>query len=135
MAGSNNWRIPANFEDWMRNMEKRVVSIERRPVVQSAKDVMGPSLGPWAVNITDLDSDVAAQNGMWYSGVGATNTPDIAYGWMGWTVAQSIPWGIQVAVKMNTSAGALASGSDHRLRRFLVPGGHVGRIYGVWEVL
>ena len=135
MAGSNSWRIPANFEDWMGQIEKRLRSVERRPVVQTAKDVLGPSLGPWAVSIDNLNSDVAAQNGMWYVGVGGLNTPDTTFGWMGWTIAQQRPWGMQIAVKMNTNAGALATGNDHQLRRFLVPGGQVGRIYGSWTAL
>ena len=132
---ATNWRIPGNFEDWMRTMEKRMTSLERRPVVTTPQDLMGPSLGPWAVTMTNLNSDEAAANGMWYLPPDAENGPDPAWGWLGWTVAQTYYWGLQVAIQAHDTSGALATGSGAQIRRFLIPSGEVGRIYGSWGPL
>lgn len=134
MAGANNWRNPADMEGWMRNMEKRMLGVERRPVVGSAANIMGPGLAPHAVTITDWNSDQAAFNGFFYSTITSTGSPDAAKGWLGQTIALDDGYGIQIAYPVHDDTGALNSGPGY-IRRFFVPGGATPRIYNAWVLL
>ena len=42
MGGPNGWRIRRHRLDWMREQEKRVLHEERRPMVTTASDLLGP---------------------------------------------------------------------------------------------
>lgn len=132
---ANNWRIPEGFEGWMRAMEKRMAALERRPVVTTPQDLLGPSLGPWAVHIENANSDEASLNGFWHLHQDAANSPSNDYGWMGVTIAEATGWGVQIAYRVHDAAGILATGSTGQIRRFFTPNGEVGRTYGSWETL
>lgn len=133
---ANNWRIPQDFEGWMRQMEKRMTSLERRPVVSTPQDLMGPSLGPWATLIDNANADEASLNGMWYLPVGGDNSPDDTYGWMVLTIAQSgAGYGVQLAYQVHDASGALVTSAVSQTRRFFTPSGEVGRTYTLWGAL
>lgn len=98
MSGqSQNWPIPTDALGVFKAQEKRLTQEERRPRITKASDLMGPALGPYAVTITDLNSDAAAFNGMWFAPVGAIQSPDGAVAWMGYTTATPDGGGTQVA--------------------------------------
>lgn len=83
MGGQNGGRQALTFNDWQHDLEKRQLSQERRPVIRSAADLMGPGLGPTAVQLVDWNDDATAFNGLYFSEPGALNGPDSTSYWMG----------------------------------------------------
>ena len=75
MTQEKNWRPPTGGEEVMRQMEKRLKRAERRPNPTKAADFMGPALGPYAVEVDDLNSETATFNGIISVPIGATNGP------------------------------------------------------------
>lgn len=70
-----NWRPPTGGEEVVRQMEKRLKRTERRPNPTKAADFLGPALGPYAVEVDDLNSEVATFNGIISVPVDAVNGP------------------------------------------------------------
>lgn len=95
MGGANTWRGQITGEDWMRDMEKRVLHEERRPAISTASDLMGPGLGPFSVEVTDWNSATTVFNGMLHSLPGAYNSPDATRFWMGTNQATGDGSGLQ----------------------------------------
>lgn len=75
MVQDKNWSPPSTGADVMGQMEKRVRREERRPLVRKAADLMGPSLGPYAVEVEDLNDEAATFNGILSVPIGALNGP------------------------------------------------------------
>lgn len=92
MAVNNGGRIPITFNDWMRDIEKRLIREERRPQVPHPVDVVGPGVGPYTKMVTDWDSDGPQVNGWFYSIADqVVNSPDDTRNWMG--TVESNPYG------------------------------------------
>lgn len=75
------------FESWMRAMERRMSTQERRVQISTASDLMGPGVGPNATEISDWNNEVIAFNGFYFSAPGSINSPDPAEAWMGFSIA------------------------------------------------
>ena len=71
MGGQNGWRTNITFKDWMRDIEKRILNEERRPIIRAASDLMGPGAGPYAIETLDWNADETTFNGWFYSRPGA----------------------------------------------------------------
>lgn len=95
MAVVNNWRYVETFDDWMRMIEKRLMHEERRPSVTTASDIMGPGLGPHAVEVRDWNDDVTLFNGIFFSEPGSINSPDDNKAWIGESQATESGYGLQ----------------------------------------
>jgi hypothetical protein len=95
MGGAHSNRIPIDGRDWMRDVEKRVLHEERRPTIRTASDLMGPGLGPYAVEVMDWNGPETAFNGFYYSEPGAINSPDSTKYWMGFTEGNTSGYGLQ----------------------------------------
>lgn len=92
MAVNNNWRPTVTMDDWMRDIEKRLMHEERRPPVAPAEDVVGPGFRPYAVVVRDWDSDDPIVGGHFYSDANqVVNSPDDTKHWIG--IVQSNPYG------------------------------------------
>src|SRR5262245_15823756 len=105
MGGSNSWRTTTNGEDWVREIEKRILHEERRPFVTSASDLLGPGFtGPYATDIPDWNGDGAAFDGFFTSQPGALNAPDATSTWQGITIADDAGTGIQRVWALDGSA-------------------------------
>lgn len=74
-------------EEFFRQQEARLAWEERRPQVTRAADLLGPGLGPRAIEITDFDSELASFNGFYYAAPGALNSPNDTKWWMGYTIS------------------------------------------------
>lgn len=132
MAGANNWRPNITAQDWMRSMEKRVLNEERRPLIRSAADLLGPGFAPYAVQVTDWDGDEAVFNGMFYSTAGLSiNSPDNGSDWIGMVLAEADGFGIQ-RVMEHRSDNAETPIREY-MRRFFDPGGGGTRAYSAWQ--
>jgi hypothetical protein len=94
---TDNWRIPIDFEDWMRQIEKRLMSEERRPQVNQASDLLGPGSAPRAVLVNDWNSAEATFVGVFYStpATGTQNSPNDALYWLGETFGDPDGYGFQ----------------------------------------
>jgi hypothetical protein len=95
---ANDWPIVTDAEGYFRQNEKRLLHEERRPLVKTASDLMGPGIAPHAVLIFDWNNEVTAFNGFYYSEPGAMNTPDGTSAtnfWMGQSIADAEGNGVQ----------------------------------------
>ena len=83
MGGSHSWRQVLTGEDWMRDVEKRILHEERRPNIQTASDLLGPGIAPFSIWIDDWNAPETAFNGFFHSEPGAFNVPSNTRYWMG----------------------------------------------------
>lgn len=132
MGGQNSWRTNITFDDWMRDMEKRILSEERRPVVKSASDLMGPGFGPYAVETDDWNSDETTFNGMFYSNPGAQNSPDQTKHWIGVTEGTADGNGYEL-IRVYDPVTLAATG-DSYVRFFYTPPATGQRQYSAWTM-
>jgi hypothetical protein len=87
-------RIPQNADDWMRDLERRLTHLERRPAVSTAAEILGPAIGPQARQVLDWNSDEACFNGWLWSDETALNVPSLGI-WIGMVITTSAGHGIQ----------------------------------------
>lgn len=91
-----NWRPNVTFDDWMRDIEKRVLNQERRPSVLPAYDIVGPGISTYAQPVDDWNSDGPIVNGFFYSTANqVVNSPDDTMHWIGLVEANPVGQGIQ----------------------------------------
>lgn len=84
---SEGWPTTTDADGWMRKMEKRVNREQRRRTVTEASDLMGPGLGPFAIQILDWNGEETFFNGFFFSSPGALNSPNGLLWWMGQSIA------------------------------------------------
>lgn len=80
--------------DWMRDVERRLLATERRSM-PSAASLLGPGFSASATQVSNWSEETALFNGMFFSLVGAVNTPDNTKAWIGWTLADGQGAGVQ----------------------------------------
>jgi len=85
MPGYQSWSPITGMDEWMTQQEKRVAHEERRPLVRTAADIMGPGLAPHATPVSDWNSEETRFNGIFYSepDIGVQHSPDPASLWIG----------------------------------------------------
>jgi hypothetical protein len=105
VGGSTSYRIIQDTEGWMREMEKRLHSEERRPIVRSAADLLGPGFGPKAIEIQDWNDEVPLFNGFYFSEPGALHSPNDTTYWIGYTVCTPDGWGYQYVANHRDGSG------------------------------
>lgn len=135
---NENRRPIVTGSDWMRNVERRLLSQERRPVHASAAALLGPGIASQAVLISDWNNEVIGYNGFFYSQPGAINSPDSTMHWIGSSVVDADGAGIQQVVSYVT--GTIGSGLTTPYlgttwsRSFLSPPGQTP-VFNGWAVL
>lgn len=127
MGGQNNWPQNITMNDWMRDMEKRILHEERRPQIRTASDLLGPGFGPYAIRVLDWNDDVTGFDGFFWADTGSRNSPDPAKAWMGQTVANSDGSGYQLV----TDYGSTAVPPPRFIRTFTSPAGGA-RVFTAW---
>jgi hypothetical protein len=131
MGGQNSWRIPVGAEDWMREVEKRILHEERRPNIRTASDIMGPGLGPYSVLINDWNAAETAFNGMFHSDPNALNSPRVDGYWMGTSQATPDGYGLQKVTEYRDEA-SWPGGTW--VRKFFTPPG-TQRQFSAWALV
>jgi hypothetical protein len=105
MAVQNSWRPTINFNDWMRDIEKRLMHEERRPSVRPAYDVVGPGISTYSQQVEDWNSDGPIVNGFFYSEADQViNSPADDCDWMGLVQANALGQGLQRVWEYVTTA-------------------------------
>ena len=130
MTGTRGGPIVTSGEEWMRRMEKRVGREERRRTVTEASDLMGPGIGPFAVQILDWSAEETGFNGHFYSAPGALNSPDSGLWWIGDVLATPDGHGIQKV--WNFHGGPLPPAAY--IRTFNSPSEGL-RLFTAWTVM
>jgi hypothetical protein len=127
MGGPTGHRIVQDGDDWMRQQEKRVLREERRPQITHASDLMGPGLGPRAVEVQSWSDPETEFNGFFYSRPSTTSgAPDTTSWWMGMTIAQAEGYGIQQVWDYRGTSSPMTM----RTRRFSSATGT--RVFSAW---
>lgn len=121
-----NHRIITNASDWMRDIERRLTHEERRPRVSQASDLMGPGLGPHAVQTNDWSGPDTEFNGYFYSPPGTRNAPDGTRWWMGYSITQADGFGVQHVWDYRGTTSPV----EAKTRRFSFTGGM--RVFSTW---
>src|SRR4029079_993167 len=122
-------RNRVDFNDWMRDVERRMTSQERRP--QHVHGLQGPGIGPRATKITDWNDDKVVFNGYFYSDVGSLHSPDPLKAWIGYAVANLDGWGLQQVTSINLSTDVPGTSFQ---RGFVTPTGST-RVYSTWTAI
>lgn len=115
-----------DMDGWMRDKERRTTRQERRPAPRTAQELLGPGIGPSAILVADWNDDVTTFNGMFYSQVGAINTPDPTHAWIGLSLVDADGNGLQRVQRYGADVG----GSVMK-RGFSSPTGST-RVYTAW---
>lgn len=126
---ATNHNIPTTARDIVRSTDRRLAHQESRPQVREAADIMGPGLGPFAVEIQDWSSDEALFNGILFSRPNALNSPNFAQWWIGTVWATDDGHGLQ---QIRQFQGGVQPRPEW-LREF-APGGS-GTSFGPWVAL
>jgi hypothetical protein len=111
----------------MRDMEKRMLHEERRPLVTSAVDLLGPGISPNSVEIQDWSQSETSFNGMFHSLPGSQNSPAGTRYWMGTSQATSDGYGFEQVVEYNGGTTPPVS----YIRTFS-PGTTGQRVFSAW---
>jgi hypothetical protein len=99
----SGWSTPEDMGTWMADQGRKTGELERRVRVPSAKQILGPGLGPWAVRLFDWNDEKTLYNGVFYSEVGAANSPDPTKAWIGSSWATQDGRGAQEVTQVGTS--------------------------------
>jgi hypothetical protein len=134
MGGQNNYRQIITTDDWMRDMEKRTLHESRRPQIRTASDLLGPGIGPQAIEIRDWNDEVTSFNGFFYSTPGAQNSPDPARYWMGYVIATEDGAGYMVVYEYALDATLATVPVRTYFRNFQTTPGSL-RSFGQWVSL
>lgn len=130
MGGANSWRIPHTASDLIGGMNKRILHEERRPLIRSASDLLGPGLGPTAVQLLDWNDESTEFNGIFWSLAGAQNSPDPASAWMGTSFTNDDGYGYQELTEFRDAINQ-GEAPQQWIRTFSGAGGI--RAYGTWS--
>lgn len=133
MGGANSWRTNITGADWMRDVEKRILSEERRPLIRTASDLLGPGFAPYAVLTQDWNAVECTFNGIFYSQPGGLNSPDGSAYWIGDVLAQQAGFGIQHVWEHRVASDPTTSPIREYIRRFYAPGGSGLTMFTPWR--
>lgn len=94
--GDENWREEVTAEDYFLHAKKSAQLADRRPVVRTASDLVGPGIGATSVRITDFNNLLATFNGYFSSLPGAVAAPNATEAFIGYVISDGVIGGQQV---------------------------------------
>lgn len=104
MGGPSNHSQQQGFVDWMRGIERRVLTQERRSTRFEVQRTLGPGFGKYAQQVFDWNEEQTWLAGQFWSNVGAFNTPNGTLAWVGSVRSASGVGGVQEVTSMTTLA-------------------------------
>lgn len=111
MGGAINHPIPQNMPDWMRDIQRRLLTQERRSSKAEIGQALGPGIGKTAQRISDWNTEHTWLSGNYWSDIGSVNSPNPAKPWMGTTRTAGGVGGIQEVMAFDATM-------EQRLRTF-----------------
>lgn len=102
-----NWRTETRAEDYFLHRQKKLDLADRRPVIRTASDLVGPGIGAFATRLDDFNNLLATFNGFYSAAADATNAPDAALPttaepFVGFVVSDAELGGLQVFTGLDT---------------------------------
>src|SRR5262245_20393256 len=95
MGVSLNHPIPQTMDDWMRLIERRLITQERREPQVQVMQRLGPGLARFAHQVFDWNTENTWFTGHYWSDVGSLNSPDPARQRLGLTRVAADEGGVQ----------------------------------------
>src|SRR6478752_2320563 len=95
MSNERNWREDTNAETYFGHQQKQVNLADRRPVIRTASDLVGPGIDSNTVRITDYNDLLATFNGYYSSLAGAASAPNATEDFVGVVISDSALGGRQ----------------------------------------
>lgn len=135
MSGTGRARI--TFGDQLREYERRHLNQERRPAPATAADLLGPGIGPQAVQLSDWNDDSIGFTGFYFSQPGSVNSPDTAKAWMGISISDPSGTGYQRVTEYDDqaygSAGLYPAWPGVSYTRAFNTAGGTTRLFSAWK--
>jgi hypothetical protein len=89
MSGEKNWREDVDAETYFGHQQKQVTLADRRPVIRTASDLVGPGIDSNTVRITDFNDLLATFNGYFSSEPGANAAPNATDSFVGVVISDA----------------------------------------------
>lgn len=121
-------RIITNANDWMRSVERRLASIERRPAVQSREQILGETIAPISMQVIDWNARENLLNGWYWSEPPAANAPTLVLPLLGMAIVRMVPDGTRAGIQVLWSEQATPV--QYRRTFLLVP--DTAPSFGAW---
>lgn len=104
----NNYPIPYDFSGLFGQSEKRLEQLERRRGIKSAREILGPGYGPYAIYTDNFNRADCRFTGVFFTEAG-TNTPDPSSAlWLMRTTSTQNGHGVQHAFRVRPTDGGYA---------------------------
>jgi hypothetical protein len=126
---------PTDIQSWMRDVRRRLTSLENRPPATSALALLGPGIDSVATLIADWNDDTVYFNGTYYCEAGADNAPDSINRWVGQVLIDDVGSGYQVLCNIPATTATvsdLGSWSQVRKQRVFNTPSDSTRVYSPW---
>lgn len=95
MGGTLNHVTPDDLNSWMRNVERRLLTQERRSPQFVVTQQLGPGMGKYAKQVFDWNTENTWQVGQYWSDAGSFNSPNTLIAWIGFTRSAAGKGGVQ----------------------------------------
>lgn len=125
MGGTSNHTTVVDFNGWMRDIERRVRTQERRSPAFEVQRTLGPGFGKYCTQIFDWNEEATWLTGQFWSPVGAFNTPTLSTIFLGTTLSASQVGGVQSVVSLDGTM------SRYQREFMFTPGGTP--TFGAWS--
>lgn len=102
MGEHQNWRTELDAGDYFLHQKKTLQVADRRPVIRSASDLVGPGIAGSAIRVTDFDNLLATFNGYYSSEPEANAAPNTTDAFIGYVVMDDTLGGRQVFTSLMT---------------------------------
>lgn len=101
MGGPSNRAQSQDMSAWMRDVERRLLTQERRSTRYEVQRALGPGFGKSAQQVFDWNDERAWLAGQFFSAVGAFNSPDGTKPWLGTIRVAATVGGVQELVSLD----------------------------------
>lgn len=108
MGGVQNHPVSIDLNGWMRDIERRLLTQERRSSRAETQRLLGPGFGRYAKQVFDWNDEGAWLSGQFWSDTGALNTPNDSVPWLGTVRAASGLGGIQEVISLDGTLTRMA---------------------------
>lgn len=95
MSNEENWREDTNAETYFGHRQKKTDLADRRPVIRTASDLVGPGIDANTIRLTDFNDLLATFNGYYSAEPGAASAPNATDSFVGMVISDAAMGGRQ----------------------------------------